>query len=296
MPASFPVEWAGLIQEARERHISHPCANRRLCAAEGFAGSKHLTLAMNNCGMQCASFEIADDPVMQNCLSNEGVVYWIDLLTSIDGQGLVWIGPPCASWIWIARSSFGRSQGNTLGDLSNPHTVMHNRIAEFVALTMRTAHTLNLIVVMEQPLSSIMPEHPAVGAALRDVNCEKQAIRLGDVGSPSQKPLQLWTSAPWIGSLQTLAAEARLQPQFQAPTQTLATRKGGAVTGRRAELAESAAYPMFFCKCPAFLHREFTEGRNVARVRIKDGVLVADVSRKRLVGGGLKSLAGRAIP
>jgi hypothetical protein len=164
---------------------------------------------------------------------------------------------------------------------------MNNRIADFVAKSIITSHKLGLVVAVEQPLSSILPEHPAVRDALLQTGCQKYVFRLGNFGCSSPKPLQLWTTAPWAENLQALALEARAQPTFCEPTMTLATRRNGRVTGRREELAESAAYPLFFCECIAMLHKRFMDDLNPTRVTIKQ-IEAATASRKRSAAGELK--------
>lgn len=42
----------------------------------------------------------------------------LQLVRRLRHQGVLWTAPVCSSWIWISRSSTGRSSANPLGDTS----------------------------------------------------------------------------------------------------------------------------------------------------------------------------------
>jgi hypothetical protein len=115
MDACFPAEWSALLAAELQQRTATPSGDA-LKGLDGFGGCKNLTQAFNHAGLVCESFEVKDDPINQNCLCNQGVARWIQQLTRLEKKGLVWMGPPCGSWIWISRNSFGRSRGNVLGD------------------------------------------------------------------------------------------------------------------------------------------------------------------------------------
>ena len=51
--------------------------------------------------MAMASFDVVNDPVLQNCLLMEGQQYYLEKLAqlSLKPDGLCWLDPPCAFWV-----------------------------------------------------------------------------------------------------------------------------------------------------------------------------------------------------
>ena len=92
---------------------------------------------------------------------------------------LIWMGPPCQSWVWMARHVFGRSSTDATGDVSNPSAVMSNKIAKFVAKAIVAATARQVFVVVEQPLSSVLFEYCDAQDAIESVVGQFVTVILG---------------------------------------------------------------------------------------------------------------------
>jgi hypothetical protein len=134
-----------------------------------------------------------------------------------------------------------------------------------------TCIALGVHFVLEQPLTSVLPDFEAVRTALTEAQAKSIVIPLWKFGASSHKPLILWGTAPWLTQLSnvaekisaTQASSSQLandqsrpgQIHVPGPTCTLAiVGENGQVTGIRADMAASSSYPACFCDVVAFLH------------------------------------------
>ena len=195
--------------------------------------------------------------------------------------GLLWMGPPCKSWVWMARHSFGRSVQNIAGDPRNAQTVYHNKIGSFVGKAIMAATACGVYVVVEQPQSSWLFNFEPVRRAVAACKLVDVVIKLGHFGGGSPKPLRLVGNVPWFGKLaaaQPLPCERAVQP--------LVHRWATGVRGLPEVLAASALYPPDFCETVASLHLSHlmavaSENFHVAVIcRAKFRSCVADVARR----------------
>ena len=106
--------------------------------------------------------------------------------------------------------------------------------------------------MLEQPISSTFHSYKAVKEALRLTGAQAISIPLYKFGAPTIKFLHLFGTAPWLGKLRRIA-DSIAAPR---PLGTLATTDThGRITGKKAELLDSAAYPHAFCQVVAMLHQ-----------------------------------------
>jgi hypothetical protein len=71
-------------------------------------------------------------------------------------------------------------------------------------------------------------------------------LQLGRVGLTSEKPLELWGTAPWLASLAFHVQGLPPLPAWKKRRLTT-TDAGGGWTGSKQEMAASAEYPKEFC-------------------------------------------------
>lgn len=143
--------------------------------------------------------------------------------------GLLWGGVPCSSFVWISRGTSKRSQATALPNpcasachehilsahVSLQHAVQDNVLGdgskEFVrvgnlcvvrfCLLVLLAYSRNCIWAVEQPSSSIMPDHPRMQQLFRLAKQQKlpaiSMVRLwmGLYGHFSAKATKLWGDA-----------------------------------------------------------------------------------------------------
>ena len=229
-------------------------------------------------------YELLDDPVLENCLSLHGQQNFLQKLVQVglESDGLCWLGPPCSWWVWVSRSVHQRSAERPWGNVAHPFVDLHNVLAQFVADVIWTCAALGVHFVLEQPLGSRLPDYGQVREALVATQATRISIPLWKFGASSEKPLQLWGTAPWLRQLadvasrisaaslsgsQPAACPSSAQPAASpvavpAPTTTLCTLgEAGQVTGRKEAMTASSSYPACFCDVVAFLHNSHVARR-----------------------------------
>jgi hypothetical protein len=175
----------------------------RLSGLDSFAGQKQMASSFLEVGMAMATYEVDDDPVLENCLSLHGQQNFLQKLVqvSLEKDGLCWLGPPCSWWIWISSSVHQRTRDRPEGRVSHPTVAFHNSIAQFVADAIMTCIALHVHFVLEQPLRSVLPEFEVVRRALATAQATAIVIPLWKFGASTHKPLKLWGTAPWLTQL-----------------------------------------------------------------------------------------------
>jgi hypothetical protein len=269
---NVPLRWRPFLELTLERYRLQARAPK-VSGIHSFAGQKQMSKSFLKFGMAMLPYEMDDEPVLQNCLSLRGQQNYLEKLAqvSLNPDGLCWLDPPCGWWIWMSISVHKRSKKNPYGDTGHPMVVWHNTIAEFVADVIRTCDALGVHYVMEQPLTSVLPEFPPVEKALMATKAACIKFPLCKFGASSQKPMQFWGTAPWLQQLRAIAERIYVCPSGSkpedfpagpnivfaaAPTQTLSFRgPEGQVTGQKQVMTRSAAYPPCFCDTIAFIHK-----------------------------------------
>ncbi len=69
--------------------------------------------------------------------------------------GLIIIAAQCSSWVWISRSTMGRSRERPYGDLHWPQVVEGNTLNAHTAILRRLAHMIGAHWIVEQPASNL---------------------------------------------------------------------------------------------------------------------------------------------
>ena len=74
--------------------------------------------------------------------------------------GLLWGGVPCSSWVFLNRHTSKRSREAPLGDEEQPSVRRANLLVTRWTLLVLLAVSRGCVWLAEQPMSSLMPEHP----------------------------------------------------------------------------------------------------------------------------------------
>eukprot|EP00438_Fugacium_kawagutii_P001598 Skav204352 [mRNA] locus=scaffold866:500:1387:+ [translate_table: standard] len=213
---------------------------------EVFAGCARLTLEMIRAGFEGSAFDLLFNPVEQNVLDSKGLRLVIDALSCVKYGGLCWIATKCSSFVSLCLCQSQRSATNNfMGDETRPFVRNGNDLMQISSLLFLLAYLCGLWPVVEQPLSSVLPDCPAMRTVLRFTSARKCVTYLGSYEGPSQKPLQLWS--PWH-RVQTLH---RPKPMDLVAAEPLARRHGDSderFTGNKELLRESEAYTAAFGK------------------------------------------------
>ena len=138
--------------------------------------------------------------------------------------------------------------------LGCPHqafVVKGNLIAETLSKVLQLLHELGVYYIIEQPASSLFYSHPDIaellaahGDAVTRVRFKMQVF-----GAKSPKPTLLVGTAPFLHVMLQEGGPPREFTRRPPPEVVRLARvsANGRVTGNRALLQESAAYPPLFC-------------------------------------------------
>ena len=159
-------------------------------------------------------------------------------------------------------------------------------MAGFCANALRLIAWRRCVYMLECPLSSVMPEHPALKQALEDTGAVRMFMCQGWAGAFSLKPTVLWTNAPYATSLRALF-QRRL---FTSNVCRGLASKGKWVTGNR-YMQQSAVYPIEFCHMMLSTHDTWV--LNLKReFRLVLRLAVWPLLRLRLHPGGCRMQEG----
>lgn len=77
---------------------------------EFFAGAGHLSAQFRARGMDALTYDVSDDPDLEDMTSVIGMISAILLVLRLKIHGLLWAGIPCSSFTWLNRGTSGRSE------------------------------------------------------------------------------------------------------------------------------------------------------------------------------------------
>lgn len=110
------------------------------------------------------------------------------------------------------------------------------------------SYALQVYVVLEQPQNSCLQFYEPICGVFRFTGTVAFRVYLGSYGSPSVKPLSVFTTCKNIQRLESSKAKCESQ---------LVTRdESGAFTGIKDELFKSQEYTASFARCVAHLLQE----------------------------------------
>lgn len=178
----------------------------------------------------------------EDVLAPEGLQFFLTQLKRLRNGGLLWLAPPCNSWIMTSQGFYGRSHGRPIGNCKLPETLYYNRIADFVACALRAAFALGVFIILEQPLDSILFLYPPIAQALDDIGAMRVTLSLGAVGSASMKPMEFHGTSPILYTLEAIVGAC----QVPAKRARLTVTSGSGWTGK-SDMSVSAEYPDRFC-------------------------------------------------
>ena len=100
------------------------------------------------------------DSIAQNILSDEGFEFLLKYIHRVRRTGIVVLAPVCSSFCWLFRSTSGRSIIEPLGNDGVPSVSDGNIMVSRVCLLLHWILSKGSVFVLEQPLGSILPQHP----------------------------------------------------------------------------------------------------------------------------------------
>ncbi len=175
-----------------------------------------------------------------------GMLAAIRIACSIKPGGLLWLAPPCSTWVWLTRGSTGRSL-TALGDFTLPAVIEQNALVERVMLLCELVHRRGGHYIIEQPASSVLWSYPAVAQMLKRHGLQGPTVLdFGAYGGSSIKPTHLWGTAPYLAQLSrrcTAADKVRLEAEGVQTTNRYVDNAGRKRCQGTSDLKGTQAYP-----------------------------------------------------
>eukprot|EP00973_Karenia_brevis_P092102 12410753-Karenia_brevis.AAC.1 len=95
-----------------------------------------------------------------------------------------------------AAAAAGRSSLLVMGDTNREYVFKANIEVQIIAFLTWFAAANDCFSLLEQPASSIMPEHPGLHVTLDSIRASRTHTWFGAFGAVCPKPTQLWTTLP----------------------------------------------------------------------------------------------------
>ena len=231
-----------ICQRAFSNRLDTTLNNCRKQFLELWCGVGNLSRELLRAGFAGGALDIVHSE-MHNCLNSCGLRLWIDLLMSLDENGLLWLGPPCSSFVVLRLAQSQRCQENNwLGDVARTFVQVGNCFMEIASLLYLMACCCGNMVCLEQPGNSCMVKCPQLRSVLSFVGAHRVKTYLGAFAGPTSKPLQIWTNRKCFSQL-----SRDCPPKLQLPGESLVTRgPDGSFTGKKDLLEESGVYTAQF--------------------------------------------------
>ena len=196
------------------------------------AGAGNLSKALLRRGLHGGSWDILFDE-SHDCPKPEGFKLWLQALSSMAHDGLIWFGTKCSSWVILCMSQSDRRVENSWwGDQDRDFVIERNALMTVTSLLFFLGFLLGHIVVLKQPRSSSMPLVPLMASVLAYTKCLRCETYLGSFGSRTEKAIQLWSNK----SLEPLRRD---KPTLEASNSLCERDDAGGFTGKKDELKES---------------------------------------------------------
>ena len=209
---------------------------------EGFAGCGNLSKAAIRAGLRGVSLD-KDINVEHDILSQRGLRLWLCVVTSLQPGALLWLGVPCSSFVILSRSGSLRHESNhMLGDEARDFVLEGNCLADLACLVMLLAWLLGCKEGLEQSFSSVLPACGCMRGLMPFIGAKKTITYHWCFGAPTLKPLQLWSSHPFMELLR------RERPAASSESALARADGEGRFTGCKDLLVESQMYTPQFGK------------------------------------------------
>lgn len=251
------------LAAATSRKRESTLAQDQAVLLEYCSGQAAITSGALELGLRCACFDKLYGS-RYNCFTRAGMRNWVGAVLHTRAGATAWFAPTCSSFVFLSRSTSGRSQENPWGNPSNAFVHDGNRLLLRVVIVALLCALVDVDWAIEQPISSIMTQLPFVERLFEKLEVSRKTCWLGAYGADSPKLLKIYGfRAEWLKQL------ANGKPSFSTVSARLATsrvvRGVKKCTGCRGKLRDSSAYPKLFGSTVARLVRDnlFLKGEGI---------------------------------
>ena len=225
-------------------------AQPHLVFAEMFAGERAISKGMLAFGYAGRSYDLRLSS-LHNFLNPVG---FLSLLATIMGMcqgGVLWLAPPCSTWVWMSRSSTGRHI-DILGFQEESHYVKsQNMLVDRMVYLLILCIKRGVHFIVEQPASSIMWQYPRMSKFLKRFEGRIKTIKMqmGCYSLQSPKDTTLVGTPPYMTRLartMTPTEKEAMRPhQLQTATVSYTAQGKRQCTGTK-DLKSTQTYPLGF--------------------------------------------------
>ena len=117
-------------------------------------------------GFTTLTYDIVNS-ALGNILCDAGFERLLTMVSRVRRVGLIVIAPLCSSWCWLSRHSTERSPIEPLGNDAHASVRDGNIMVSRVCLLLRWIMSKGSVFILEQPLQSILTEHPRFEAFIK---------------------------------------------------------------------------------------------------------------------------------
>ncbi|CAK0832315.1 unnamed protein product [Prorocentrum cordatum] len=161
------------------------------------AGSARITRWCTWAGLQgCALDRLYGRHMDIN--ADAGMALAILAILRVREHGLVFIAAQCSSWVWVSRSSTGRSKANVMGNAAAPSVIESNILNCRCAVLCLLCAAIGVYWVIEQPGTSLFFQTAEMQHVMLNTGARLVKFYMSSYGHPSCKDTILVGTAPWL--------------------------------------------------------------------------------------------------
>lgn len=243
-------------------NVPYPEEHDALDAVEICAGEGQLSRALHDCGYNVKPFDVRYSG-NHNILRTTGFVTILAAVRNIRKHGLLFLAPPCSTWVFLSQGSTKRNWWNPAGGDSKK-VLLANVLVMRLLYLIYYAHQRGVYFVIEQPMTSVLFVWKPVQMLLEWCRARRVAFPMGAFGSPTMKMTALWGTLPNLSSLHRALTWAQLKQALQRREKkdgkTVLVKKTKSksgqtkVAGIKSALTKSGIYPyQFGCAIAALI-------------------------------------------
>ena len=235
--------------------------------ADLFCGTGGIGAALRRHGLtRGTSADLLLNPKIMDILTASGWAFYIRICLHVVIYGLVFMAPPCSSFVWMSVGTTKRSKKNPKGDTKLRCVRNANEIVRRVVFLMKLCTYRKVQWVVEQPLTSSLWNLPCVKnffeskPKIKNLTLCRCFLWMGAYCNTGKfnipKPTVLFGIAPWLQKLQTQKPAPMGGSITVRTTRKWVTRNGKKkrvwrIFGHKKLMKASAEYPRKFCDAVA---------------------------------------------
>ncbi|CAL1164150.1 unnamed protein product, partial [Cladocopium goreaui] len=240
---------------------------RDLDVLDAFSGQGEVTKAFRRHKAKADFFDVETQGSSGDILDPLGFRAIMTKVLKLKEKALLMAGPPCGSWVWVNRSTSGRSKQKLFGNSFRQYVRDANSITCRLFVLALVAICRGCEVLVEQPGSSLMVHCPYVqflALVIQPLRWAYARFPLGAWGHANQKPTVCFGTVSYLTDFKrrlTKRDHRRIQKN-KAIKKHQMVRKSISKSGRvqvtgSTGMRKSATYPRPFAEALAKKHLSF---------------------------------------